>query len=227
MGKKTTRIHPRHIPSHIANKTNRALLVGFYILDRIEPFHQPFSQQNYTLQYPYAVHERIPIALCFLLACVFPAGVIALYTMVIDGLFSHHKSSSQTSSGGRRKLSGTYRWKDRLWELNCGILGLLLSEGAAFVITGALKNACGKPRPDIIDRCQPSSTPVYGLSNHTICTQEDHHILKDGFRSFPSGTLSLHSPISYVGDVLTWFYFIGHSSCIFHQSLKTNTIDNR
>ena len=81
--------------------------------------------------------------------------------------------------------------KDRLWELNCGILGLLLSSGAAFVITGALKNATGKPRPDFIDRCQPrpgsEDPPVYGLSNSTICTQVDHAILKDGFRSFPSG----------------------------------------
>lgn len=58
------------------------------------------------------------------------------------------------------------------------------------MITGALKNACGKPRPDIIDRCQPSGAPAFGLSNSTICTQTDHEILKDGFRSFPSGMLS-------------------------------------
>jgi diacylglycerol diphosphate phosphatase / phosphatidate phosphatase len=31
---------------------------------------------------------------------------------------------------------GKYRLKDRLWELNCGILGLLLAVGASFVITG-------------------------------------------------------------------------------------------
>ena len=81
--------------------------------------------------------------------------------------------------------------KDRLWELNCGILGLLLAQGAAFVITGALKNATGKPRPDLIDRCRPRSgsadPPVFGLSNSTICTQANHARLKDGFRSFPSG----------------------------------------
>jgi hypothetical protein len=53
---------------------------------------------------------------------------------------------------GIKRLSGRYRFKDRLWELNCGILGLGLSVGAAFTITGALKNAIGKPRPDLIDR---------------------------------------------------------------------------
>lgn len=58
------------------------------------------------------------------------------------------------------------------------------------MITGALKNACGKPRPDIIDRCKPSQVPAVGLSNHTMCTQENHEILKDGFRSWPSGKVS-------------------------------------
>lgn len=33
-------------------------------------------------------------------------------------------------------MTGRYRFKDRLWELNCGILGLGLSVGAAFTITG-------------------------------------------------------------------------------------------
>jgi hypothetical protein len=57
-----------------------------------------------------------------------------------------------SSRPGVKRLSGRYRFKDRLWELNCGILGLGLSVGAAFTITGALKNAIGKPRPDLIDR---------------------------------------------------------------------------
>ena len=63
--------------------------------------------------------------------------------------------------------------KDRLWELNIGILGLLLSSGAAFVITGALKNATGKPRPDFVSRCQPIEglfdLASFDLYNSTIC----------------------------------------------------------
>ena len=102
-----------------------------------------------------------------------------------------------------------YTIRDRLWELNCGILGLLLSEGAAFVITSALKNAAGKPRPDLIDRCQPipgsQDPPVYGLSNSSICTQTDHAILKDGFRSFPSG----HSSSAFSGLFYLSLYLAG------------------
>jgi hypothetical protein len=112
-------------------------------------------------------------------------------------MFSHQK---QRSTG---HFSGRHNWRDRLWQLNCGILGLMLSQGLAFVITGALKNTTGKPRPDLIDRCQPkpgsADPPVFGLSSHSICTQTDNAILKDGFRSFPSGhssCSSIYSPIS-------------------------------
>lgn len=124
-----------------------------------------------------------------------PIVVIAVYTIVVDGLFSHHKPTNPST--GRRKLLGRYRFKDRLWELNCGVLGLLLAQASAFVITSALKNATGKPRPDLIARCLPregsEDAAVFGLSNSTICTQTDNAILKDGFRSFPSGMRYFHS----------------------------------
>jgi hypothetical protein len=142
----------------------------------VTPFHQHFALQNYTLQYPYAVHERVPIALALTISCAGPIVVIALYTLVIDGLFAH-----------RRKIDGyknVYKLSDRLWELNCGILGLLLAQAAAFAITGTMKNLVGKPRPDLIDRCQPRSgsvdPPVFGLSSVEICTQTSKAILTDG-----------------------------------------------
>jgi diacylglycerol diphosphate phosphatase/phosphatidate phosphatase len=183
------------------------LIIGFTALGAVEPFHQHFSVglspmiamgnglmmfqlRNYTLQYPYAVKERVPIVLLAFVAVACPAMIIIVYTMMIDGFFSHHKPDG-SAGGNRRLLNGRYRLKDRLWELNCGILGLGLSVATAYTITGALKNATGKPRPDLIDRCQPkagSQDPLpFGLSNSTICTQTDHAILQDGFRSFPSG----------------------------------------
>lgn len=126
--------------------------------------------------------------MALLISGVAPLVIIAVYTLLVDGLFSHHKPQDPVS--GKRKLSGPYRMKDRLWEFNCGFLGLLLSQGLAFLITQALKNACGKPRPDIIDRCQPragsTDAAMYGLSNSSICTG-DPKIIKDGFRSWPSG----------------------------------------
>jgi diacylglycerol diphosphate phosphatase / phosphatidate phosphatase len=137
--------------------------------------------------------------------------IIAIYTLVIDGLFSHRRK--QTGAG----WSNIYRFKDRLWELNCGILGLLLAEGAAFVITGTLKNLCGKPRPDLISRCLPANgsvdPPVFGLSNITICTQTDQAMMTDGFRSFPSG----HSSSAFAGLFYLSLYL----------AAKLHVLDNR
>lgn len=93
----------------------------------------------------------MPVPLLCILVVGGPLVIIALYTLVIDGLFSH-QTPMPSGRAGVKRLSGRYRLKDRLWELNCGILGLGLSVGAAFTITGALKNAIGKPRPDLIDR---------------------------------------------------------------------------
>ncbi|KAL9595171.1 MAG: hypothetical protein Q9179_005094 [Wetmoreana sp. 5 TL-2023] len=190
------------------------LFFAFYALDAVEPYHQHFSLRNYTLQYPYAVHERVPVPLLFALNTILPAIIIAIYALLIDGLFSHQKQAAPRD--GHRTL-GKYRVKDRLWELNCGLLGLLLSQGAAFVITGALKNATGKPRPDLIDRCQPlegSADPLpFGLSNSTICTQTNHKMLKDGFRSFPSG----HSSSAFAGLFYLTIYL----------SAKMHVLDNR
>lgn len=133
------------------------------------------------------------MALC--ISGVFPLAVILVYTLFVDGLFSHNKPQDPVS--GKKKLTGPYRWKDRLWEFNCGFLGLVLSQALAFVITQSLKTACGKPRPDVIDRCKPNVThdpTPFGLSNYTIC-QGDPAIIKDGFRSWPSG----HSSSSFAG----------------------------
>ncbi|RAK82506.1 phosphatase PAP2 family protein [Aspergillus fijiensis CBS 313.89] len=190
------RLRPRVVLSYIADYVILVVCIaGFYALDSIEPYHQHFSLRNISIQYPYAVHERITIQEALCISGVAPLVIIAVYTLLIDGLFSHNKPQDAVS--GKRKFSGPYRWKDRLWEFNCGILGLLLSQGLTFVITQALKNACGKPRPDFIDRCQPragSQDAIPGLSNSTICTGE-HALIKDGFRSWPSG----HSSSSFAG----------------------------
>lgn len=111
---------------------------------------QRFSLNNESLQYPYADPERISAAWAGVICCVFPVICIIGWTLFVDGLYSHHKPPVTR----RRILGGTSTWtmKDRLWEMNCGILGLGLSVAGSIVVTGALKNATGKPRPDIIAR---------------------------------------------------------------------------
>lgn len=52
----------------------------------------------------------------------------------------------------------------------------------------------GRPRPDMLDRCQPPpgiQNPPLLLLNYTICTADhDTYEFKDGFKSFPSGHAS-------------------------------------
>jgi diacylglycerol diphosphate phosphatase/phosphatidate phosphatase len=65
----------------------------------------------------------------------------------------------------------------------------------AWVATDAFKLTVGRPRPDVIDRCRPAegsaNGAVFGLVTSAICTRTD--LLKDGFRSFPSGHASCKS----------------------------------
>ncbi len=68
-----------------------------------------------------------------------------------------------------------------------------------------MKNLFGKPRPDLLSRCQPdiANLSIYLLGGYqgtdivssAICKQIDKSILEDGFRSFPSG----HSSFSSAG----------------------------
>ena len=80
-------------------------------------------------------------------------------------------------------------------------MGLALSLAIAFFITDGTKNLVGKPRPDLLARCDPDisrlmSSAVGGIGNQvdeginlvswTIC-RNPGSTLDDGFRSFPSG----------------------------------------
>src|SRR4051794_11551004 len=96
------------------------LAIIYAALDKIlTPFAQPFSVNNISLMYPIADPERVPILMAMVYSCVCPIIIIAVYTLAIDGMFS--KSKKNLSRGQR------YAWSDRLWELNCGVLGLFLA----------------------------------------------------------------------------------------------------
>ncbi len=69
-------------------------------------------------------------------------------------------------------------------------------------LTDVLKDAIGRPRPDLISRCQPApSTPRDELVEIDVCRQSDRHRLNDGWRSFPSG----HSSLAFTA--LGWLGF--------------------
>ena len=85
--------------------------------------------------------------------------------------------------------------------MHVGLLGLALSLVVAWFFTQGTKNWFGKPRPDLLDRCQPDyenaaryavggfvgEAATGRLYSADICQQTDDHKLDDGFRSYPSG----------------------------------------
>lgn len=63
-------------------------------------------------------------------------------------------------------------------------------------VTDVVKNAVGRPRPDLLDRCKPDAdTEPNTLVTIAVCTRPSSHALHDGWRSFPSG----HASFSFAG----------------------------
>lgn len=157
------------------------ILLTFYLLIQFfaEPFHRLFSLDNLAISFPHAEQERVPVSWLF----VYAGGVPLLLLVVWALLFR---------PGGHKT--------------HVTILGLFISLILTSFITDVIKNAVGRPRPDLIARCKPDKgTPEHKLVNYTICTETDHHTLHDGWRSFPSG----HSSFSFAGLGYLSLFFAG------------------
>ncbi|KAL8661496.1 MAG: hypothetical protein Q9168_008382, partial [Polycauliona sp. 1 TL-2023] len=162
---------------------------GFW---KITPNHRPFTLVDPSISFPYT-HEKISTAVLAILSVIFPAITVFVVALVFvpgpTGLA--WAPSKQTGQTLRRKL----------WEWNAGWLGLALSLALSLFFTQGMKNMFGKPRPDLLSRCQPDyeHQADYALGGYpqvlnglylvssTICRQPDKGILDDGFSSFPSG----------------------------------------
>jgi len=135
-----------------------------------------------SIQHTFAAHERVSTMALYLIALVAPAVIMPAVNLL------------------------TVRsW----WDFHNSWLGLLLGLATTGSLTQVVKVTVGRPRPDLIDRCQPrpgtADSPVFGLVSVSVCTQTDQRMLKDGFRSFFSG----HSSLSFAGLGFLSFYLAG------------------
>ena len=90
-------------------------------------------------------------------------------------------------------------------------LGLIISLLLTALITDIIKNFVGRPRPDLISRCDPSpNTPQNELVTIAVCRETDPHKLQDGWRSFPSG----HSSFSFAGLGWLALFFASQAHCV-------------
>ena len=164
----------------------------------VEPFRRPFSPVDLSISYPYQTTEMIPTWLLVLCSLIAPAAIIMIVCLVFV--------PGPTAERGTPK---SLIWRRKLWEWNTGWMGLALSLATAFLITQGMKNLFGKPRPDLLSRCQPDLdrirdtavnhvgeifNPAWVLVTADICTTSNKDLLKDGFKSFPSGHSSCKFP---------------------------------
>ncbi|KAJ8761263.1 hypothetical protein K2173_001319 [Erythroxylum novogranatense] len=96
-----------------------------------------------------------------------------------------------------------FRRRD-IYDLHHAILGLLFSVLVTAVITDAIKNAVGRPRPDFFWRCFPDGKDVYDKLGNVIC-HGDKNVIKEGHKSFPSG----HTSWSFAGLGFLSLYLSG------------------
>lgn len=128
-----------------------------------------FSLDDRSKSYPHAEVQRVSSVQNILYAGIGPLALLIVWTILFRPGF--HKG-------------------------HVTIFGLFISLFLTSILTDIVKNAVGRPRPDLIARCKPrAGTPSHELVTYRVCTETDHHTLHDGFRSFPSG----HSSWAFAG----------------------------
>ncbi|KAI0505746.1 PAP2 superfamily protein [Xylaria bambusicola] len=157
-----------------------ALLAAYLVLVFfVEPFHRMFYINNLNIAFPHAEIERVPVWLNIVYAACVPLVLVIVYNSVTRASFHKHHNA---------------------------VLGLAIALIMTSFLTDIVKNAVGRPRPDLIARCKPApSTKPDMLVSIDVCTETNHHTLHDGWRSFPSG----HSSFSFSGLGYLSFFLAG------------------
>jgi len=166
--------------SYASDYVGLILLVLAFIFVQffMEPFHRMFYLSDPRIQFPHAEIERVPVSWLFVYAAAIPLAILIAWTFV---------------------------FRPNIQKAHVTLLGLLISIVLTTFITDVIKNAVGRPRPDLIARCKPpADLPKDKLLSFEICTETNHHVLHDGWRSFPSG----HSSFSFSGLGYLGIFFI-------------------
>ncbi|MCJ1475992.1 hypothetical protein MMC13_004656 [Lambiella insularis] len=168
------------------------------LFSKLTPNRRPFSPTDPNIACPYVLKEKISNSTLILVGLVAPGLITAAVCLAF--------APGRTASRG---MSSSLFWRRKLWEWNTAWMGLGLALATSVLLVDAMKNLFGKPRPDLLARCDPDmanlqdfvvggfGTATSGglLVSWQICRQTDLSILNDGFASFPSG----HSSFSWAG----------------------------
>ncbi|KAI4369019.1 hypothetical protein MLD38_017513 [Melastoma candidum] len=143
-------------------------------LNYIEPFHRFVAEEMMAdLKYPLKGNS-VPFWSVPVIAVLLPMAVILIY----------------------------YFRRRNVYDLHHALLGLLFSILITGVITDAIKDAVGRPRPDFFWRCFPDGKGVFQNRTRGVMCTGDKAVIKEGYKSFPSG----HTSWSFAGlSFLAWY----------------------
>ncbi|KMZ60289.1 Phosphatidic acid phosphatase [Zostera marina] len=148
------------------------LVVLEVILNVIEPFHRFVGKDMTDLKYPLK-GNTVPFWAVPIIGILLPFAIFI----------------------------GIYIKRKDVYDLHHAVLGLLYSVLITGVITDAIKDAVGRPRPDFFWRCFPDGKSAFDAIGNVICTGEKS-VIKEGHKSFPSG----HSSWTFAGlGFLSWY----------------------
>lgn len=102
-------------------------------------------------------------------------------------------------------IVGYFLYKKDITDLHHALLGLLFAVLITAVITDAVKDAVGRPRPDFFWRCFPDGNAVYNNVTKEVQCHGDSKVIKEGHKSFPSG----HTSWSFAGLGFLSLYMAG------------------
>lgn len=188
------------VVSSVLTSSCRCFAAGGAALTYISGFHRPFSLTDPAISYPLKANI-VSLPVVAIISLIGPAAVIAIVNLGVLGLGRF--KPTKTSINSHDKMLGL------IWETHVGWLGLCAGLASTLFITAGLKDIIGKPRPDMLARCNPDLANIadyvvggFGMNldsesppfvTSAICKQLDKHLLDDGFASFPSGHASFNS----------------------------------
>ncbi|KAK7301640.1 hypothetical protein RJT34_12510 [Clitoria ternatea] len=144
------------------------------VLNMIEPFHRYVGKDMMgDLMYPFK-EDTIPMWAVPIFSILIPILIfVAFYFVRRDAYDLHHAT-----------------------------LGLMFASLITGVITDAIKDAVGRPRPNFFQRCFPDKIPAFDKDTGDVICTGIKAVIKEGYKSFPSG----HTSWSFAGlGFLSWY----------------------
>lgn len=177
---------------------NSALASAGGILHYVDGTHRPFPLTDNSIAYP-SKRSIVSIPTLILISLAVPLLTILIFSLILGPRDPLPRGLAQS------------RWRSVAWKIHAGWLGLAAALVTTMFLTVGLKLITGKPRPDLLDRCNADLSSIakyavggFGLSSEAtpmvssrICQQKNRRFLNDGFAGFPSG----HASFSCAGLV--------------------------